>query len=193
MFPHHRSSDVRFSHKLTTGLQFDPIPPKSNMSDALSPRTGRASDAASTSSLIPALRGPITSSPPSSPTLPQLPSSPSSTTTPSSHAATQQPTKSGKKIRSRSPIGSRSSWRGSWFAPPRRATAAQVLRASKSGVLALKIASLCVNSDALPPWALSMLVGLSIADSLSDNVALNLGFGVVHVVALKAFNMRPAE
>jgi hypothetical protein len=69
----------------------------------------------------------------------------------------------------------------------------QVLRASKSGVLALKIASLCVNSDALPPWALSMLVGLSIADSLSDNVALNLGFGVVHVIGLKVFTMRSAE
>jgi hypothetical protein len=61
-----------------------------------------------------------------------------------------------------------------------------VLRASKSGVLALKIASLCVNREALPLWALSMLAGLSIIDSLSDNVALNLGFGVVHVVALKA-------
>jgi hypothetical protein len=45
----------------------------------------------------------------------------------------------------------------------------------------------------LPPWALSMLVGLSIVDSLSDNVALNLGFGAVHVVALKVFNMRSAE
>ena len=67
-----------------------------------------------------------------------------------------------------------------------------MVRASRSGVLALKIASLCVNSGALPPWALSMLVGLSIADSLSDNVALNLGFGVVHVVALKVFNMRSA-
>jgi hypothetical protein len=165
------------------------------MSDALSPRTGGASDAASTSSLIPALRGPTTLSPPSSPTLPQFPLSPSSTTTPNRHPATQQPAKSGEKIRSRSrsPIWSRSSWHGSWFAPPRWTTAAQVLRASKSGVLALKIASLCVNSDALPLWALSMLVGLSIVDSLSDNVALNLGFGVVHVVALKVFNMRSAE
>ena len=62
-----------------------------------------------------------------------------------------------------------------------------MLRASKSGVLALKIASLCVNREVLPLWALSMLAGLSIVDSLSDNVALNLGFGVVHVVALKAF------
>jgi hypothetical protein len=53
--------------------------------------------------------------------------------------------------------------------------------------LALKIASLCVNSGALPLWALSILVGLSIVDSLSDNVALNLGLGVAHVVALKAF------
>ena len=133
-----------------------------------------------------------TSSPPSSPTLPHFPSSPSSTTTPSSHPATQQPAKSGEKNRLRSPIWSRSSWRGSWFASTRWATAAQVLRASKSGVLALKIASLCVNSDALPPWALSMLVGLSIVDSLSDNVAWNLGFGVVHVVALKVFNLRSA-
>jgi hypothetical protein len=56
-----------------------------------------------------------------------------------------------------------------------------------------KIASLWVNSNALPPWALSMLVGLSIADSLSDNVALNLGFSVVHVVALKGFTMQSAE
>ena len=161
------------------------------MSDALSPRTGRASDAATTSSLIPALRGPITSSPPSSPTLSEFPSLPS-TTSPSSHSAIQQPAKSGeKKILSRSHIWSRPSWQGSWFAPPRWATATQVLRASKSGVLALKIASLCVNSDALPPWALSTLVGLSIVDSLSDNVALNLGLGVVHVVALKLFNVRP--
>ena len=155
------------------------------MSDALSPRTGRASDATPTSSLIPALRGPITSSPPSSPSLPQLPSSHSST-----NAATQRPAKSGEEFQSWLPIWSRSSWHGSCLAPPRWATAAQVLRASKSGVLALKIASLCVNSDALPPWALSMLVGLSIVDSLSDNVGLNLGFGVVHVAALKVFTMR---
>ena len=162
------------------------------MSDALSPRTvtGRASDATSTSSLIPALRGPITSSPPSSPTLPQFGSSPSSSTTPSGYPATQQPAKSGERIRSWLPIWSRSSWHESLFAPPRWATAAQVLRASRSGVLALKIASLCFNSNALPPWALSMLVGLSVFDSLSDNVALNLGFGVVHVVALKTFAMR---
>jgi hypothetical protein len=180
------------SHELTTHRfsQFNPIPPKSSLSDALAPRTGRASDAASTSSLIPALRGPTTTttSPPSSPPLPQLPSLPST-----SPAATeqQQPakSKSGEKSRSRSrsrsPQWSRSGWRG-WFVPPQWATA-QVLRASKSGVLALKIASLCFNSRALPLWALSMLVGLSIVDSLSDNVALNLGLGVVHVVALEAF------
>ena len=158
------------------------------MLDALAPRTARASDAASTSSLIPALRGPITSSPPSSPTLPQLTSSLPS---PSSRPKTEQrPAKSGEKVRtrsrSRSPVWSvGSSWRGG-FAPPQWATG-RVLRASKSGVLALKIASLCVNRDALPLWALSMLAGLSIVDSLSDNVALNLGFGAVHVVALKAF------
>ena len=57
----------------------------------------------------------------------------------------------------------------------------------KSGMLGLKVASLCFNSDALPLWALSMLTGLSIAESVSDNVALNLGFGVIHVVTLKAF------
>jgi hypothetical protein len=61
---------------------------------------------------------------------------------------------------------------------------------SKSSVLALKIASLCLNSEALPLWAMSMLVGLSIVDSLSDNVTLNLGLGVVHVAALKAFTWR---
>ena len=32
-----------------------------------------------------------------------------------------------------------------------------------------------------------MLAGLSIVGSLLDNVALDLGFGAVHVVALKAF------
>ena len=58
----------------------------------------------------------------------------------------------------------------------------------KSGVLALNIASLCLNKGALPLWALSMLAGLSVAvDSLSDNVTLNLGLGVVHVVVLKAW------
>ena len=154
------------------------------MLDAFAPRTARASDAASTSLLIPALRGPITSSPPSSPTLPQLTSSLPS---PSSRPEIEQdPAKSGEKVRARSPVWSvGSSWRGG-FAPPQWATG-RVLRASKSGVLALKIASLCVNRDALPLWALSMLAGLSIVDSLSDNVALNLGAGVVHVVALKAF------
>jgi hypothetical protein len=35
--------------------------------------------------------------------------------------------------------------------------------------------------------ALSMLVGVCIVDSLIDNVAWNLGFGVVHTVALKTY------
>ena len=39
----------------------------------------------------------------------------------------------------------------------------------------------------MPMWALSMLVGLSIVDSLIDNIAWNLGFGIVHIVALKAY------
>ena len=37
----------------------------------------------------------------------------------------------------------------------------------------------------MPVWAMSMLVGLSIVDSLIDNVVWNLGFGIVHIVALK--------
>lgn len=61
-----------------------------------------------------------------------------------------------------------------------------MVRVSKSCILAVKIASLFVDGKALPVWVLSMLVGLSIADSLSDNVAWNLGFGVAHIVALKA-------
>jgi hypothetical protein len=40
----------------------------------------------------------------------------------------------------------------------------------------------------MPVWALSMLVALGIVDSLIDNVAWNLGFGVVHIVALKAYS-----
>ena len=56
----------------------------------------------------------------------------------------------------------------------------------RSGVLALKIASLCVNREALPLLALSTIAGLSIADLLSHNV---LGFGVVHVVALTALTL----
>ena len=154
------------------------------MSDALAPRTALASDAASTSSLIPVVRGPITSSPPSSPTLPQLPSPPS---VPNNRpAATQHPKSVDKKrARSRSQLPAWSRWRG-WFAPPQQIVA-QVLRTSKSCILAFKIASLCLNREALPLWALSALAGLSIVDSLSDNVILNLGFGLVHVVALKTF------
>jgi hypothetical protein len=53
-----------------------------------------------------------------------------------------------------------------------------MLRAFRSGVLALKIASLCVNREVLPLLALWTIAGLG---SLSDNVPLNLGFGVVHV------------
>ncbi|KAI9510196.1 kinase-like protein [Russula earlei] len=164
--------------------KFNPISPKSSVSDALTPMTARASDAASAASWIPALRGHATLSPPSSPPLPQLPSPPS---TPSSRPATQA-AKSGERMRLRSPVmWHRSAW---WFLPlpPRRLpNTALVLRVFKSGVLGLKVASLCFNSDALPLWALSMLAGLSIVDSLSDNVALNLGFGLTHVVALRAF------
>jgi hypothetical protein len=76
---------------------------------------------------------------------------------------------------------------------------AQVVRGvTKSCVLAAKIASLFVAGGGrgggeergaipMPVWALSMLVGLSIVDSLIDNVAWNLGFGVVHIVALKTY------
>jgi hypothetical protein len=78
---------------------------------------------------------------------------------------------------------------------------AQLVRGvTKSCVLAAKIASLFVAgggrgggerggamSMPMPVWALSMLVGLSIVDSLIDNVAWNLGFGVVHIVALKTY------
>ena len=62
-----------------------------------------------------------------------------------------------------------------------------LLGAYKTGVLALKTASLNVNCEALRLWAPSVLPGLSIIDSLSDNVVLNPGFVVVRVVALKAF------
>jgi len=44
------------------------------------------------------------------------------------------------------------------------------LRVSKSGS-DYSGTSLCVNSGALPSWALSVVVGLSIVDSLSNNVA----------------------
>ena len=39
----------------------------------------------------------------------------------------------------------------------------------------------------MPVWALSMLVGLSIVDSLIDNVAWNVGLGIVHIVALRTY------
>ena len=58
---------------------------------------------------------------------------------------------------------------------------------SKSCILVAKIASLFVDGKPLPVWALSMLVGLGIVDSLLDNVAWNVGFGIVHVVVLKAY------
>jgi len=178
--------------------QFNLIPPKSGMSDVLASRSARSSsDAAATSSLIPALRGPttISTSPPSSPTLPQLPSPPSA---PSNRQATQ-PTKPGEKRRlpsrrQRSTSSSAPSiWtRCRWWWQSR----AQVARSvSKSCVLAAKIASLFVIGDGgreggamtMPVWALSMLVGLSIVDSLIDNVAWNVGLGVVHIIALKTY------
>ncbi|KAH9008638.1 hypothetical protein EDB83DRAFT_2557596 [Lactarius deliciosus] len=48
-----------------------------------------------------------------------------------------------------------------------------------------------INREALPLWALSMLAGLSVVvDSLSDNVTLNLGMGIVHFVVLKMWKWR---
>ncbi|KAI0287204.1 kinase-like domain-containing protein [Russula brevipes] len=137
-----------------------------------------AVDAASTSSLIPVLRGgPTTTSPPSSPTLSQLPSPPPA---PSSRPAATQFAKLEEKTQPSRSSSVWSRWRG-WFARPQQ-TKAQLLRVSKSSVLALKIAAAAVGDvDA---------VGLSIVDSLSNNVTLNLGFGVVHVAALKAFTWR---
>ena len=135
-------------------------------------------DTTATSSLVvPALRLPITSSPPSSPTLPQLAPPPS---IPVSHP------NSAEKEQPQSPVRLR---QGRWFAFSQQ-TSAQMLRAFKSSVLALKIASLCFNKEGLPLWALSMLAGLSIVDSLSENVTLNLGFGVLHIAVLKAWRWR---
>jgi hypothetical protein len=37
-----------------------------------------------------------------------------------------------------------------------------------------------------------MLAGLSIVDSLSDNAVLNVGFGLLHLVVLKAARMKAA-
>ncbi|KAI0305273.1 kinase-like domain-containing protein [Multifurca ochricompacta] len=144
-------------------LNFNPIPPKSSMSDAFAPMTTSPTPS---------------SPPPSSPTLPQLTSSP----TPSSLPA-PLPGKSGEKKRPRSPV--RPYWQK--LSELQQHTAAQVLRAFKSGVLALKVASLCLSSEALPLWVLSLLAGLSIVDSLSDNITLNLSLGIVHVVVLKTW------
>jgi serine/threonine protein kinase len=160
--------------------KFNPIPPKSSLSDVLASRTAQVSDTAATSSLIPALRLPTSSSPPSSPTLPQLTPPPSA---PVSRPA-PLPDSPAEKKRLRSPVRP---WQGRWFAFSQH-TSAKVLRAFKSGVLALKIASLCFNTEALPLWVLSMLAGLSIVvDSISDNVTLHLGLGMVHIVVLKAW------
>ena len=78
--------------------QFNPILPKSSMSDVLAPRAARtSSDAVATSSLIPAPCSPATIDlSPSSPTLSQTPSPPSA---PSNCQATQ-PTRLGEKVRS---------------------------------------------------------------------------------------------
>lgn len=168
----HAHSLFTDSRPVSLLLKFKPIPPKSSMSDALTPR--RTSDAASTSLLIPAPRRPTTASPPSSPILPQLTSRPS----PPGDRPTPSPGSPKEKTR-------RPRWQR-WFALPQRNTT-YALRALKSGILAVKVASLCFNNGALPLWALSMLAGLSIVDSLSDNGALNLGLGVMHVAVLKAF------
>ncbi|KAH9059610.1 kinase-like protein [Lactarius vividus] len=158
--------------------KFNPIQPKSSLSDVLAPRTAQMSDTTATSSLVPALRLPTSSSPPSSPTLPQLtppPSVPVNRPVPLSDSSTE-------KKRLPSPTRPRQGWLSS------HQTSARVLRALKSSILALKITSLCINKDALPLWALSMLAGLSIVvDSLSDNVTLNLGMGIVHFVVLKTW------
>jgi hypothetical protein len=83
-------------------------------------------------------------------------------------------------------------WCERWFAPSSQSTS-RVGRVSKSCVLAAKIASLFVDSKALPVWALSMLVGLGIVDSLLDNVAWNVGFGIVHIGVLKAYTRWGSE
>jgi serine/threonine protein kinase len=158
--------------------KFNPVQPKSSISDVIASRTAQVADTTATSSLVPALRLPITSSPPSSPTVPQFappPSIPASLPAPNSAEKPPQ-----------SPVRSR---QGRRFVFSQQ-TSAQTLRAFKSGILALKIASLCFNKEALPSWALSMLAGLSIVDSLSDNVIVNVGFGIFHVVALKAWRWR---
>ncbi|KAH8984945.1 kinase-like protein [Lactarius akahatsu] len=163
--------------------KFNPIPPKSSLSDALASRTVHVSDTTATSSLVPALRLPTSTSPHSSPTLPQL------TLPPSAPVSRPAPLPDSSMEKKRLPSPTRP-MQGRWFAFSQR-TSAWVLRALKSGVLALKIASLCINKEALPLWALSMLAGLSIVvDSLSDNVTLNLGMGIVHFVVLKMWRWR---
>lgn len=164
--------------------KFNPIPPKSSLSDALASRTVHVSDTTATSSLVPALRLPTSTSPPSSPTLPQLTLPPSA---PVSRPAPLPDSFVEKQKRLPSPTRP---MQGRWLAFSQR-TSAWVPRALKSGVLALKIASLCINKEALPLWALSVLAGLSIVvDSLSDNVTLNLGMGIVHFVVLKMWRWR---
>ena len=159
--------------------QFNPVQPKSSISDVLASRNAPVADTTVTSSLVPVLRLPITSSPPSSPTLPQL-------TPPPSIPASHPTPNSAEKESPHSPVRPR---QGRWFAFSQQ-TSGQMLRAFKSGVLALKIASLCLNKGELPLWAVSMLAGLSIVDSLSENVTLNLGFSVLHVAVLKTWRWR---
>ncbi|KAI9444187.1 other/IKS protein kinase [Lactarius indigo] len=160
--------------------KFNPIQPKSSLSDVLASRTVQVSDTTATSSLVPALRLPKSTSPPSSPTLPQITPPPS---VPVSRPA-PLPDSSAEKKRLPSPTRSR---QGRWFMVSQQ-TSTRVLRVLKSGILALKISSLCINKEALPLWALSMLAGLSIVvDSLSDDVTLNLGMGIVHFAVLKTW------
>src|SRR6266702_5964919 len=102
-------------------LQFNPIPPKSSISDALASRTPQVSDTTTTSSLVPALRRPTSLSPPSSPTLPQLTPPPSA---PVSRPA-PLPDSSAEKKRLPSPVRP---WQGRWFAFSQQ-TSAKALRA----------------------------------------------------------------
>ncbi|KAH9174782.1 kinase-like protein [Lactarius sanguifluus] len=150
--------------------KFNPIPPKSSLSDVLASRTVHVSDTTATSSLVPALR---------------LPTSYIASFI--AYVAATYAT----SFRTQAAAVSHTAHAGAMASRFQQRTSAWVLRALKSGVLALKIASLCINKEALPLWALSMLAGLSIVvDSFSDDVTLNLGMGIVHFVVLKMWRWR---
>src|SRR6267378_4825979 len=98
------------------------------------------SDDPSTSSLVTVVRRPTTS-PPSSPTLPQLIPPPSA---PVSHLAPRR----GSSVETKRPRSPARIAQGRRFSLSQQ-TSAQVLRVFGSGILALKIASLCFNKDDL--------------------------------------------